>query len=322
LLELGPGQRCLDVGCGTGEDARAICEMSGAEVVGIDVQPRMAAEAKTRSADRPGVTFLAADARRLPFLDSTFDAAWVKRALMHLATPADAMREMARVVRRGGRAVAVEPDLEVVLLDSALVDVTRRLLALHASGYANPWAGWSRSGGCRMALATTQAIEKPRTIDDLPAVATTRDHHVALRDGHLELQAAAIGDGERGHGDDLRPNRARRQVFQLDPGSDRCAAWLERARHRRTGCLLAERDHAWRCEPRHVAGPHRGRGVRLRNRQPNVCAAFARHRTVLLGPRAHSRVRWTSGTDRAASRGLVRPERPGPRRRPTSTRLG
>ena len=80
LLELGPGQRCLDVGCGTGEDARAMHEMSGAEVVGIDLRPRMAAEARSRSAGRPGVTFLVGDAARLPFLDAAFDAAWVKRA--------------------------------------------------------------------------------------------------------------------------------------------------------------------------------------------------------------------------------------------------
>lgn len=141
LLELGPGQRCLDVGCGLGEDARAVREASGAEIVGIDLRRRMAEEARSRSAGRTGLTFLVADAVRLPFLDSAFDAAWVKRALMHMPSPVDAVREMARVVRRGGRVVAVEPDLEVVLLDSGLMDVTRRLLALHADGYANPWAG-------------------------------------------------------------------------------------------------------------------------------------------------------------------------------------
>lgn len=188
LLELGPGQRCLDVGCGTGEDARAICEMSGAEVVGIDVQPRMAAEAKTRSADRPGATFLVADAGRLPFLDSAFDAAWVKRALMHLAAPADAMREMARVVRRGGRVVAVEPDLEVVLLDSALVDVTRRLLALHASGYVNPWAGRQLRRLMREAgLVDLQVVVEPLEITDLA------DAEAALRLLSLARSAADRG---------------------------------------------------------------------------------------------------------------------------------
>jgi ubiquinone/menaquinone biosynthesis C-methylase UbiE len=48
---------------------------------------------------------------------------------MHLADPTRVIAEMARVVRPGGRVMVVEPDSEVVLLDSGLVDVTRRLLA-------------------------------------------------------------------------------------------------------------------------------------------------------------------------------------------------
>src|SRR5262249_58936781 len=57
------------------------------------------------------------------------------------AGPPAAVAELARVVRPGGRIVAVEPDLEVVLIDSGLPDVTRRLLAHRAAGYASPWVG-------------------------------------------------------------------------------------------------------------------------------------------------------------------------------------
>jgi ubiquinone/menaquinone biosynthesis C-methylase UbiE len=103
LLELGPGRRCLEVGSGTGEDARAMADASGARVVGIDLRPGMVSEATSRSAWRGDVTFLAADARRLPFRASAFDAAWVKRTLMHVADPAGAVGELARVVRPGGR---------------------------------------------------------------------------------------------------------------------------------------------------------------------------------------------------------------------------
>jgi ubiquinone/menaquinone biosynthesis C-methylase UbiE len=101
----------------------------------------MVDEARSRSADRPDATFLLADAARLPFSSSAFDAAWVKRTLMHIARPAIVMHEMVRVVRPGGRIVAVEPDLECVLLDSGIVDATRKLLGFDAAGYANPWAG-------------------------------------------------------------------------------------------------------------------------------------------------------------------------------------
>lgn len=141
LLELDPDQRCLDVGCGVGEDARSIADVYGARVVGVDVNTRMVRESRSRSAGRDGLTFLVAEAARLPFAGSSFDAAWVKRTLMHLADPGGVIAEMARVVRPGGRVAAVEPDSEVVLLDSGLVDVTRRLLAYRAGGYACAWAG-------------------------------------------------------------------------------------------------------------------------------------------------------------------------------------
>jgi SAM-dependent methyltransferase len=141
LLELDPDQRCLDVGCGVGEDARSIAELCEARVVGLDVNTRMVRESRSRSAGRGGLAFLVAEAGRLPFAGSSFDAAWVKRTLMHLADPGGVIAEMARVVKPGGRVVAVEPDSEVVLLDSGLADVTRRLLAFRAGGYACPWAG-------------------------------------------------------------------------------------------------------------------------------------------------------------------------------------
>ncbi len=141
MLELAAGMRCLDVGSGLGEDARAMAELTGSLVVGVDSSRRMVAEARSRSAGHGPVAFLMADARRLPFADGTFDAGWVKRLLMHLPDGAGAVAELARVVRPGGRIVAVEPDVEVLLIDSGLVDVTRRLLAYRATGYANPWAG-------------------------------------------------------------------------------------------------------------------------------------------------------------------------------------
>ena len=141
LLELRPGARCLDAGCGVGEDARAVADLAGARVVGIDLNVRMAAEARSRSAGRGGLDFAAGDAARLPFAAATFDAAWVKRTLMHVPDPAAAVAELARVVRPGGTIVAVEPDLEVVLVDSGLAATTRRVLARRADGYASPWVG-------------------------------------------------------------------------------------------------------------------------------------------------------------------------------------
>lgn len=60
---------------------------------------------------------------------------------MHLPDAGPVIQEMRRVVRPGGRVVAVEPDSEILLLDSGLPDVTRRVLAFRTAGYANPWSG-------------------------------------------------------------------------------------------------------------------------------------------------------------------------------------
>ena len=170
LLQLDPGQRCLDVGCGLGEDARSIAELSGARVVGVDAHPRMVRESRSRSAGHHGLAFLVAEAGQLPFASSSFDAAWVKRTLMHLADPGRAIAEMARVVRPGGRVVAVEPDSEVVLLDSGLAEVTRRLLAHRARGYACAWAGRQlRRLMLEAGLNDVQATVESTALTDLAA---------------------------------------------------------------------------------------------------------------------------------------------------------
>jgi SAM-dependent methyltransferase len=173
LLELRLEQRCLDLGCGVGEDARAM-SASGARIVGIDLSPRMVSEARSRSAGRPGLTFLVADAVRLPFVDAAFDAAWTKRTLMHIGDPACVIAEMARVVRPGGRVVAIEPDLDAVLLDSGMVEVTRTLLALHADTYVSPWAGRQlRRLLLEAGLIDVRLVVEPVQILDLATVETT-----------------------------------------------------------------------------------------------------------------------------------------------------
>jgi SAM-dependent methyltransferase len=188
LLELDPDQRCLDVGCGVGEDARSIAELCGARVVGVDVNARMARESRSRSARHDGLTFLVAEAGRLPFAGSSFDAVWVKRTLMHLADPGGAIAEMARVVRPGGRVVAVEPDSEVVLLDSGLADVTRRLLAYRAGGYICPWAGRQ----LRRLMLEAGLIDVRATVDSM-AVTNLADAEARLR-----LLSMASGAARRG----------------------------------------------------------------------------------------------------------------------------
>ena len=107
-----PGQvvRILDVATGSGDLPRAIlrwARRSGHDVrvVGVDLHATTLAEAAARTgpAERGRLAFARADALRLPFADGTFDYATTSMFLHHLtdADAAAAVREMARVARRG-----------------------------------------------------------------------------------------------------------------------------------------------------------------------------------------------------------------------------
>ena len=100
-----PGQRVLDVATGTGLVASALAGR-GAAVVGLDQSEDMLAVARERLGDR--VRFVRGEAERLPFADAEFDALTFTYLLRYVDDPAATMRELARVVRPGGRIGMVE----------------------------------------------------------------------------------------------------------------------------------------------------------------------------------------------------------------------
>jgi demethylmenaquinone methyltransferase/2-methoxy-6-polyprenyl-1,4-benzoquinol methylase len=104
-----PGERGLDVCTGTGDLSLAL-QRAGADVVGADFCAPMLvrAAAKVAGARRPGVRFLAGDAMSLPFADATFHFATVAFGIRNVSDARGALREMARVVRPGGRIVVLE----------------------------------------------------------------------------------------------------------------------------------------------------------------------------------------------------------------------
>lgn len=101
------GDSVLDVACGTGVLARAAAQVVGppGAVAGTDINPAMLAVAARLA---PEITWRAAPAEALPFPDHSFDRVVSQFGLMFFADQAAALREMARVLRPGGRmAVAV-----------------------------------------------------------------------------------------------------------------------------------------------------------------------------------------------------------------------
>jgi ubiquinone/menaquinone biosynthesis C-methylase UbiE len=112
LLDVGPGDRLLDLGCGTGTLSRRFAD-AGVDVVGVDALSEMVGRARDRHGDVDGLRFVHGDARDLSdVLDSddsgTFDAVFSNAALHWIPGPDhDAvLEEVARLLRPRGAFVA------------------------------------------------------------------------------------------------------------------------------------------------------------------------------------------------------------------------
>lgn len=101
LLDPQPGERILDLGCGTGHLTRAIAD-HGAEAVGVDLSAEMIEQARRHY---PDLSFAVADATHLT-TDVPFDAVFSNAVLHWVSDPAAAIASIAAVLRVGGRLVA------------------------------------------------------------------------------------------------------------------------------------------------------------------------------------------------------------------------
>lgn len=111
ISDLRPGERVLDISCGTGlvtfPMAKAVGEEG--EVIGIDLSEKMIDEAKDifQDLEVSNVKFMHMDAEELDLSDASFDVAVNSLGLMYYPNPDKAIREMYRVTKSGGRASAL-----------------------------------------------------------------------------------------------------------------------------------------------------------------------------------------------------------------------
>lgn len=107
-----PGQRILDVACGTGLVTVALAERGRCEVVALDQSEAMLSGARLKVRQRPEleprIRFVLGQAERLPFDDGEFDALSFTYLLRYVDDPQATLSELARVVKPGGRIGMVE----------------------------------------------------------------------------------------------------------------------------------------------------------------------------------------------------------------------
>jgi SAM-dependent methyltransferase len=137
LLAARPGDRVLDLGCGTGASlVRAAPAVPGGLLAGVDLSAaalgRAAAalgEAETGQGPQPGVLLVQADLKApLPFADAGFDRVLCHNVLEVLPDPDALVAEAIRVLRPDGRLVLAHSDFDTLVFASEDLELTRRLL--------------------------------------------------------------------------------------------------------------------------------------------------------------------------------------------------
>lgn len=142
------GDRILDVGCGTGHDAKTLAGLIGRNglVVGIDRSSTMIREARRRIRHLClPLEFRIGDAHHLDFPDNAFDGCLVASTFMHLDRPWLALKEIVRVIKPGARIAALEPDWDTIVLatgnrpaDAMMVKIIRRSVCHSGIGHHLP----------------------------------------------------------------------------------------------------------------------------------------------------------------------------------------
>ena len=129
-LGAAPGERILDVGCGSGFYCAELLEEVGRDgsIFGVDSSPQMLGLAAKRCEGRDNVAFAEADATALPVEDAGFDAALCVQVLEYMPDVSAVLAELHRALRPGGRVVVWDVDWSTVSWHSSDTERMQRVL--------------------------------------------------------------------------------------------------------------------------------------------------------------------------------------------------
>lgn len=139
-MALRRGESVLDAGCGTGLllEQEALAVGSEGRVEGVDFSEDMLERASARCADMPQVSLQQGNIETLPFEDASFDALSCTQTLLYVENLDNALRELHRVLKPGGRIAVLETDWSGAILNSHDQDLTRRIFDAWDIALVNP----------------------------------------------------------------------------------------------------------------------------------------------------------------------------------------
>ncbi len=138
LAALRPGERVLDVACGTGVVARLASQQVGATgtVAGLDINPGMLAVARSATPPDMPIEWHEASAEAMPLPDESFDVVLCQMGLQFMPDKHAALREMQRVLVHGGRLILNVPG-PTPRLFTIMGEALERHIGAEAAGFVN-----------------------------------------------------------------------------------------------------------------------------------------------------------------------------------------
>jgi ubiquinone/menaquinone biosynthesis C-methylase UbiE len=109
IANIQAGKLAADLGAGTGFITEGLVQ-KGINVIAVDQSPEMLAAMQQKFADAWGIEYRQGTAENLPIEDRTVDYAFANMYLHHVESPAEAIKEMARILKSGGKLVITDLD--------------------------------------------------------------------------------------------------------------------------------------------------------------------------------------------------------------------
>lgn len=142
-MNLSPGMRAIDVGCGIGGATFGLTSLTGPSglAVGIDISAALINVAVERASQHAGIQFRTSDACAIPYPEVSFDAARSERLFLYLPDRMQAIREMMRVTKPGGRVVLMDTDIDCTAIHSSNPRLARKMTSIIVESLSNPCSG-------------------------------------------------------------------------------------------------------------------------------------------------------------------------------------